>query len=155
MSSLYSCPICYSEDTKRVSLVFASGINSSTSVSTVAFGVGGHAGLASSAGISQSINLLSATLHPPVEKRTVLRLLVCASFVLVAILALINLLDIGQSNEVALSALLVCAIGIAIYLGISILERMKFNRDHLPALIRTWQAEFICLRCANRFLPTR
>jgi len=148
----YSCPTCGSENTRRLSTAYMSGV-SQFSATTSGFGwAGGPAGGSGwTTGTCQTT--LSQISAPPRKRsyRTGLLLLFFGPVIGALPFAVMEHLNgKAQIHEVlaAISVIMLelCAV---VFLG----RAAAYNRSTWPESYREWQITWICLRCTQIFLP--
>lgn len=137
-----ACPKCGSEQTAKVSIVYASG-RSQIGLATIGKQFGRRGGSFVSASGGRTESELAASLAPPVRREEgggVIGFVVVA--VIVAIVA------------IATSSWLVAVIGLGL-VALALLGReasQKYNATHYRPLMAEWERKYLCQRCDTTFL---
>jgi len=140
-----ACPVCGSENTQKVSLIYESG-TSSTNSSSLGIGISGHhkaIGVANTSSNTQSD--LAKRCAPPKKRGTTEQ----GVWTLLGIIPAIGIATVFNSD----------ALGIAVWtllfaaLLASTRSAARYNRDIYPRRYDAWAKRMLCLRCDNMFSP--
>jgi hypothetical protein len=139
----FSCPACGSENTQKVSLIYASG-TSSTESTTLGAGLVGHRGAVGIGSTKSSNRSALAQQYAPPLKKDVNRQGWWALF------GIIPAAMIGDACNSDLVGILVWIL-IVVALLVSTRNAMRYNRAIYPVRYEAWSKRMLCLRCGNSF----
>ena len=134
------CPVCASEDTKSVPIVYKSGVsNIDASMVGIGVGAGGGLGIGGASTTGTSATLLAEELAPP-RKISLVKW--------GAILGFITLFLTNMARGWEILIVFVLAVGFSFWL----LRRFhEINQRLYPPRLREWERSFVCLRCGHVF----
>ncbi len=141
------CPKCESDNTQKLSLVYASGVSDvNTTTSGVGVGMGFSSigvGLGSETSKGTQQTLLSQASAPPQEIRY---------YVVFIIAVILSGMTIYFLNYIFLSYVIIFSIACGAVFWLKKLHYYNsviFVRDY-----NTWNSQYMCLKCACNFIPS-
>src|ERR1035437_3413141 len=152
MSIKCSCPDCGSDNTQRVSLAYQAGVSTGLSLSVGGIKGGGHKALGGGVKIGGTSSDLWKSLRPP-KKKSLVRPIVNGVFLFSFAAVYIASEMINPPEPVGISGwvFLLVLIAFGIWCIRLVIMRIKSNTEVFPTLLKSWNTEFICLRCSRRF----
>jgi hypothetical protein len=140
-----ACPVCGSENTQKVSLIYSAG-TSSTNSTTIGAGVVGHKGAVGLGSTQSNAQSALAQRCAPPQKRDADRQ---GCWALLGIIPAMILAAIFNSNLLGIVAWLLLAGALLA----STRGAMRYNREVYPRQYEAWNKRMLCLRCDNMFSP--
>jgi hypothetical protein len=161
----FFCPNCKSENTRKLSIIFASG-TSDVALASVGAGVssGHHVGIAVASTSGKTQSLLAKQYAPPTKLSELaisgLRVLSIFLFIFLFVLCawfineVIGLSDNVLDNNVGtgFAALISGAVALVFFWIIIGMSDKKFASEY-PVWKKRMENNFLCLRCGNEFEP--
>jgi len=112
---------------------------------------GGHKALGGGVTIGETSSDLSISLRPPKKKSIGFPIVNGVLFFVMAAGLANDMIDRTEPVETSDWVFLLILIAIGLWCIRLVIMRLKFNKDVFPRQSKSWNAEFICLRCSRRF----
>lgn len=131
------CTQCNSDQLRKLSLVFESGLSHTSSRTTgVGFGLGGGLGVGSARTHGTSVTATAAKAAPP-RKRPL-------TWPIIALIVFGLWGTTPKSYEMLI---------VAVIAAIVVYNRYRFNSQVWPGLYNTWDRSYLCERCGAMMIP--
>ncbi len=130
-----SCPICGSENTQKLTLIYSGGVSNSTT-NTVGGGVLGGIGFGATKSNGTATSALASKYAPPVK----------ISNAGANTCTVITLILFGFENYITAFAFALISVGLYAL-------NHRHNSNEFPKLLADWQKQYLCLRCETTFKP--
>lgn len=143
-----ACPHCGSQQTAKVSMVYASG-RSNVGLATLGTEFGGDGGLNVAATSGRMVTELAASLAPPQPKKDLTGVAAVAILLLFGLFAVM----VGVSEARIGWIIALVGLGLAVFTVWTMQDSAKaYNQTHYQPALEKWKRTYLCQRCATTFL---
>jgi hypothetical protein len=146
------CTACRSDNAQKMSLVYEAGISTldgratSTGIGLAYGGLGAGVSRSKVKGIQQTA--LSKKAEPPLKRRLVRNtILYFVGFSFIPALVI----SMFQINNQALQT--VVGVGYLAFAAFHVYNNYLYNKTVYPPLYKTWDQQYMCLKCGAIFIP--